>query len=178
MIVNSILDAITTNLIATCQTPIAADDITRADVIKKGMFQENPTLKNVSLAVQGGDHEDPNYRDGIVSIEKMDDINFDIPPREIGGGVYWWRRGVVSVKCYFILEGLSENDAHQKAYQILGRAINGVETTPMPLPIDEFGEKASQIFVSSNTFYESGGPPSNYLFRGKIFWQVLTERNM
>lgn len=176
MIVNDILDALVVNATAKLITLYPESDLARADVVKKGLFQDNPTRKNIYVAFQGGDHEDPKYKDGIVSIEDMDNVNYDVPAREVGGGVMWWRRGVAQIGVYNIIERKNEVEAHEIAYTFLGRVVEAIETTPLPVSADAFGEKAIQIIVSSSSFFQSGGPPASFIFRGKVYWQVLTER--
>ena len=96
-VVNLILDRIVTHLTEKMQTDISPDDLTYVDIVKKGLLQENKVKKNVELGVIGGDHDDPEYMDGISSLEKLPNIAMIVPAREIGGGQIWWRRGLVKV---------------------------------------------------------------------------------
>lgn len=175
-ITNLILDRLVDHLTRVMQTGIDSDDPTRADVVKKGLLQEGKIEKNVALGIQGGDHEDPKYMDGIQSLPGMADIHFAPALREIGGGQAWWRRGVVQVECFFIKEGLTENLAHEHAYAVLGRLQNALDTCDMNDLSDDYGEQAIKLFCYGNTFFGSGGPPRTYIFRGKVFWAVWTER--
>jgi hypothetical protein len=175
--VDMILDAIVAQLLIKMRTGIATTHLEYADIIKKGLLQEDKTRKNIGLGVQGGDHEDPEYKDGIVSLERMPNIAMNAYPREIGGGETWWRRGVVRIECFFIRERLTENEAFTAAYSVLGRLENAIDTLNLSgIAPDSYGERPILIYCFGNTFFESGGPPKTYIFRGKVLWQCLTER--
>lgn len=176
MIVPMIVDAIVERLTDTLITSIPPDDPTRADIVKAGRFQDNPIHRNVYAAVTGGDPDDPNYKDGIITLEDMDRIGWRFPVREIGGGELWWRRGIVSLGCYFIRDKASETLAAQYAYDILGRIEKSLSHMPLTNLSDDYGEKGIFLTVYGNTFSESGGPPTSYIWRGKVFWSALTRR--
>jgi hypothetical protein len=175
-IVNMILDRLVEHVTEVMQTNVAANDLTRADLVTKGLLQTDKAKLNVQIGITGGDHENTEYLDGIVTLEKLPNIGFTVPPREIGGGQMWWRRGVARLECYFVREKLNESDAHEVAYDIFGRLEGCIEGTPMSYLVDSYGEHAQKIFCPGRTIFESGGPPKTYIFRGKILWQVLTER--
>lgn len=175
MIVNLILDALVDHLTTKMITEPELDK--RLHIVKKGLLQQNKVQYNLAIGVMGGDHEDPNYKDGIVTWLDGNDIAMEVPAREIGGGQMWWRRGTIRVECFFVAsEKQTEDTAHELAYEILGRLLANIETCPLVGLEDDFGEQAIKIFCYGNTFFESGGPPNQYIFRGKVFWQALTER--
>jgi len=175
-ITNLILDKLLVEITKQMQTDLPIGDPTRAKVVKKGLLQQSKVENNIAIGIMGGDHEDPNYRDGIVTIEGMQNIAQDFPAREIGGGQLWWRRGIVSLECFYIQQQLTESQAHDQAYAVLGRLLSIIEAIPMYPLVDDFGEHAIKIYCHSNTFFESGGPPNQYIFRGKVFWTAITER--
>lgn len=162
--------ALTTALITNVTGP------TQAKLVKIGRFQDDPTIKSIYVAISGGDPDNIEYRDGIVSLEEMQRIGFAAYPREIGGGQMWWRRGVIQVGCYFVVERVNEETAAQYAYDVLGRIENAIEGTTVIDLVDDFNERAIMGFCFSNSFFESGGPPQDYIWRGKVLWSVLTER--
>lgn len=175
-VVNLILDKLVTDLKATCQTPFPTTEPTRAKEVKKGLLQERKLENIVAIGVTGGNHEDPNYLDGIVTLDTMKNIGFTVPPREVFGGTYWYRRGVVKVECFWILKLFNEDVAHEKAYEVLGRIEQTIADLNPTGIVDQYGEGLVKVFVTSNTFFQSGGPPNNYVFRGNIFWSALTYR--
>ncbi len=175
-IVNLILDKIVTDLTAAMITDVADGDVTKADVVKKGLLQQDKVSRNIEIGVTGGDHDDPNYTDGIIDLQRMPQVAFYAPAREVGGGELWWRKGVARVECFFIRERLTEDQAFSAAYIILGRLQESLALVNMSGLVDTFGERAIKMYSFGNTFFQSGGPPKSFIFRGKILWQVLTER--
>ncbi len=167
-------DHLTTKMI----TDVDPDDPTIAKVVKIGLFQDDPTNRNVYLALQGGNHEDPKENDGIITGYRMQtDVGIDFPyAREIGGGQIWRRKVSVAIGAYFIRQKFTEEEATQKAYIALGRLLSSIESVDINGLIDGFGERVIEVFCHGNTFFESGGPPNSYIFRGVVNISVLTER--
>lgn len=175
-IVNLILTEMVTYLTQKMRTEIDPDDPSYAVIVKKGLLQTQKTQNNVQIGVTGGDHEDPNYKDGILTLGDLPSIGFEMDPREIGGGQMWMRRFVARLECYYIVQRFTEDQAHEVAYNTLGRLMANIEKAPIAGIRDTFGEEAIKAFCFANSFFESGGPPASYIFRGKILFQVLTER--
>ena len=176
-IVDLLLDRLVRDLTETMITNVAVGLPHRAHVVKKGLLQENKIQENIQIGVTGGDHEDPNYRDGIVTLSDLPNIGWKVPVREVGGGEMWWRRGVVRVEAYFVASAaLKEDDAFVAAYQILGMIEETVAACSVNDLRDTYGEHSVLLFCFGNTFYEVGGQPSSFIFRGKVFWTALTER--
>jgi hypothetical protein len=176
-IVDLLLDRLVRDLTVTMITNQAKDSPTRADFVKKGLLQENKLQKNIQIGVTGGDHEDPNYRDGIVTLSDLPNIGWKVPVREVGGTEMWWRRGLVKIEIYFVSpHAKNEDDAHQYAYEILGIVSETIAACHVNDLEDSYGEHAQLMFCFGNTFFEAGGPISSYIFRGKVFWTALTER--
>ena len=174
-IVPLITEAIEAHLTEKLQVYQGETDPRRVNEVKVGRFQDNPLKFGVYIAIQGGDADDPDYRDGIVSLDDFDDVHFFVPPREIGGGARWWRRGVIQFGCYY--PGKTEDEARNYAYQVLGSIMEHVEDVGVSNLIDDSGEQAIYLLVNANSIFEGGGPPSNYVWRGKIYWSCLTERS-
>jgi len=171
-----ILDRFRDNLKVALIDNVPEDDPTRASIVKIGRFQDDPTRYPISIAISPGDPEDPAYKDGIVTLDAMQNIGFEIYPREIGGGEYWWRRGVLQVQCHFVLSRYPEETALEYAYQVMGRILDSLASTYLADLTDEWGEHAVIPFIFANTFFESGGPPADYIWRGKVLWSTLTYR--
>jgi len=150
---------------------------TRAVLVKVGRFQENPLEKNVSIAISGGDFEDPDYLDARVDNPDMEEfILRNIPVGEIGGGEFWWRRGTIRFQVYFVRQRYPEETAMQYAYEFYGRLLKQVKLADIDLPTDDFGEGAiPPIYVEGASFFESGGK-DKFIWRGKLLWRVLTWR--
>lgn len=154
-----------------------SDVNTKPNIIQAYRFQDSPLKYPVAIAISSGNPDDPNYVDGRVGTGKdMNDLGIDIPSGEIGGGHLWWRRGRVKLGCYYLQGKVDQEDAGDYAHRVLGLAMSCIETCPVSDLVDEHGERAHWMAVTSDTFFEGGGPENQYLWRGNILWQVLTER--
>ena len=174
-ITDMVLDALVKHLQKTMITDVTDKD-TRATLIKKGLLQVDKIASPIEIGVTGGDHENPDYKDGIVTLGSQDNIAMEIPPREIGGGQFWVRRGVARLEIFFITAAYTEDVAHNKAYEILGRLEKQIELCYIAGLTDDFGEIAGRLYCFGNTFFQSGGAPNQFIFRGKVLWQFFTER--
>jgi hypothetical protein len=177
-IVPMVIDRLVSGLTAACITSIPHSDPTRLNEIKAGRYQEDPNSKMLRAYVMGGDLDDPNLMDGIVSLRDSQSsrVGFFVEPREIGGTQMWYRRGIVGLEFFFIVEQLPEVTAREQAYTILGRFQSNIELIAVSDLQDDFGEHAIKLFHTQNSLYQSGGPPTSYLWRGKLVWECLTER--
>lgn len=171
MILNEIRDHLTTVMI----TNVTVGDPTRATDVDIGRFQDDKIMNNIHIAISGGDPDNPKTKDGIVTLEEMHNIGMKPISREIGGGQYWWRRGVVQIGCYFINQQFERDVARQYAYEVLARVENNMESIRFS-SVDDYGERAIRLYVYANTFHESGGPPNSYIWRGAVNWACLTGR--
>lgn len=178
-IVPMVVDRIVEGLTTYCITNVPFRDPSRVSKIKSGRFQESPNQANLRLSVQGGDLEDPEVEDAIYDSGKhKGDLAFDIHSREIGGTQLWVRRGIVRLELFLITEQRDELDSRNIAYTILGRVQGNLEKIPVYDLTDDFGERAIRLFSTRSSFFQSGGPPASYLYRGKVVWECLTERNV
>jgi hypothetical protein len=150
---------------------------TRAKLVKIGRFQENPINVNVSISISSGDYEDPEYMDGRIDNPDLDDVVIkNLPVGEIGGGIYWWRRGTINHQAFFVRQRFEEEVAMKYAYDFHGRLILAVEQCPLSGLVDDYGEKVyPKVFVEGSTFFESGGS-KQFIWRGKLKWRCLTWR--
>lgn len=178
LIVNRIYE----KLLLEMQTNISLSDKARADKIQPYRFQEDPLKNSVHLYVTSGDPENPNYRDSRISIggqgtgRDTEDLDIKVPSGEIGGGHLWWRRGRVVIGCYFIKAKYNQSLAADTAHIVLGRAMHWIERTYIADLKDDFGEVAIKPHVYASHFFESGGPENQYIWRGQVWWQALTQR--
>lgn len=176
-IISQLVDRFTDVMIAACQTNVSKSDPSYATMVKSGRFQDDPLKVGNIVVVQNGDLDDPDYMDGITDLKHMrHNAGFDVEPREIGGTEMWYRRGTVRISCFFITKGYNEHKSRQVATTLMGRAERALANAYVCDLRDPFDEHAIKVFVYGNTFAQSGGPPASYIWRGKILWQVLTER--
>lgn len=177
MIVPMILYRIKEHLDTTMVNEVPDENPTKAILVKVGRFQDNPLEKNVSLSVSGGDYEDPAYIDGRIDHQDLDEIGIrNLPVGEIGGGIYWWRRGTINFQTYFVRQRYGEETALQYAYDFYGRLLKALEEVTVGDLRDDYGERAyASPFIEGASFFESGGK-SQFIWRGKLKWRVLTWR--
>ncbi len=173
MILYRIQETLETRLI----DEVPEENPTRLIYMNIGKFQENPVKKNVSLAIAGGDFEDPAYLDGRVDHNDMDQVGLKgIPVGEIGGGEYWWRRGNVRISVFFVRQGYEEEVALKYAYDFYSRLHQALTQVSVSGLVDDYGEKASMPpIIEAANFHGSGGGKKN-IWRGKMLWRVLTWR--
>jgi hypothetical protein len=156
---------------------VGSSDPTRA-AVKAGRFQDDEIAKGVTIAVMNGTLDDPDYMDGNVDLKRtMYQVGFSVPAREIGGTEMWWRRGSIQLNCSFVMSSLTEDQARRAAGKVMGRIERCIPKVRVSDLRDPYGEHAVLVFLYGNTYFQSGGPPTSYIWRGKALWQVLTERN-
>jgi hypothetical protein len=175
-IVDLLCDALVERLTFDLKDSIPEGDVTRAKLIKKGRFQDDPVETSIYLAVSGGNSEKVDQLDGVVTLGEHPNIGWVMPPYEIGGSTAWWRKGIITVGCYFIREKFDEDTAMEYAYTVLGRTEQAVETLELIDAVDDWGEQAYKMFLVGTSFFVSGGPPKSYIWRGKVHWMCLTEK--
>lgn len=180
-IVFLILQRIKERLEADMITAIEPKDPTRLYDVKIGRFQEDKVEYARYAAISSGSLLDPEFMDGVVTIRSMERIGISVPPREIGGGERWYRRGMVQLGCYWIenppkaLTGLSQEETMALySYTIMGRLNSSLRRTRVADLVDEFDERAKELFVASRSFFQTGGPPDQYIWTGSVHWTVLT----
>jgi hypothetical protein len=176
-IVDTICDTLVARLQYDLIDSLGTSDLARATIVKKGRYQDDPVRDSIFLAVQGGNLENPNQLDGIVSLGSHPNIGWSMPPYEVGGAAAWWRKGIVNIGCYFIQEQYTEEVAMEVAYTVLGRTEYAIETLSLDgLSPDDWGEVAFKMFLVGTNFFMSGGPPKTYIWRGKVHWMCLTQK--
>lgn len=160
-----------------CQTNIIKDDLTKADVVKFGRFQADPVKTKVYISVAPGDPDKAETRSGLLPVDEFNsDLGFEFPIREIGGNYtnsMWYFNGTVNLGCYYIKDKLDEVEASRNAHVVIGRIKQVVANTPIHDLKDTFGAGGVRVFVYANSFNEGGGPPNQYIWRGKVYYAAL-----
>jgi hypothetical protein len=186
MITNLLLQRLKSHLTAAMITSVAEDNPTRAGTVKIGRFQDNPVKSAIYISISGGDQSDPELIDGILDARAQSpgwQTGFNMFSREIGGdaeghsSAFWWRRGRIQVGCFFIKTPMSEEEAAENAYEVLGRLTYAVDHCSVANIRDDYGEQAILLTAFASNFFESGGPPNQYIWRGSVKWQCLTGRS-
>lgn len=158
------------------QDPYASADPAKVVHVQPYRFQGDPIDQKIYAYVTDGDPKDPYTMDGRIDAIDADTLGLRVPAGEIGGGHLWWRRGRVVFGCYYLADNLEQLPSADYAHIVLGRIETAIERTIVTDLVDEFGERAHKIFLTSTAFFEGGGPDDQYLWRGEVLWQVLTQR--
>lgn len=159
-----------------------------ASLVKVGRLQEDPTelssaayLPSVYVGIRtGGDdwvHEIAGHERGRTNLE------MHIFPREIGGGQTWWRRFKIDWSAFFTYSDQTQAEAarlgnliptlierYSQGYSAAyphGWVVGGTQFA--------FGETALASEVAKSWASEQGGPDDDYIWRGEVWIQVLTE---
>jgi hypothetical protein len=108
-----------------------------------------------------------------------------LPLWEIGdptgfSGMFWWRRGTISIDSYFLEKGY-DRDKSRQVHNALRRAVEEVlgdlQGSTFRGLTDSSGKETVIAFMPvKSTGRESGGPPSSFIWRGKVWWQALVSR--
>lgn len=175
--------AIIGNLLADLSDEFAdSPDGEVAGIIKNGRLQDDPEAAVISITVHVGDPQNPDkWMDNIFASrdEALDRSQFEAYTWEVGGrSSIWWRRGAVLWEFFGTKTGDSQSEAQRKAGVIEGRIQRAIDhSIRVPGCIDDFNELAINIMSRSSQKFEGGGPPNEYIWRGKILWQALTGRS-
>ena len=74
-------------------------------------------------------------------------------------------------------QGFDRDTAREHAHKVLGRAELAIQQCPTLIGMgDEFGEKVKAVYVARSNFTEGGGPPNQFIWRGKIGACLMTTR--
>lgn len=189
VLVDAIVDALTEEL----QTNIDKADPAYIAHIQGGKLQADPVRAGDtwghSIEVHIGD-PDTLEDTWVDELAGPDDqyIKFfqpgGLPIGEIGGGgfsgLFWWRRGVVDIDSFFIIKDYDRDKARQ-VHNLLRRRVeqtlgDGHGGSFLGLK-DSSGREQVIVFMPvKSKVTESGGPPSQFIWRGRVWWQALVSR--
>ena len=167
------------HLISQLITPYPDTDPIKADIVKIGLFQENPSraASNVSVWIQNGDPNDIDSFDGVVTTGAARDLGITIPPYEIGGRAAWLRKTTATFGVYFVKSSYTEEQAAELATNFYGRLSTACRQFVPNGITDDFGETAQIAIVETERLFESGGiKKSTFIWRGYVRIVTVTLR--
>ena len=187
-IVDMVIDALAADITAEVKNGVPVDDMSRAGEVKAGRLQSDPTDPINSVEIH------PNYppnREGWSHIyaksqsnQASEFLKYGAPTiggaGEIGGGMWWWRRGSCQLRCFYTSQDLTRSEARQHANLFRRRVEDAIYQAPtvLALSADSFGETVGHIIRPTESFLvEGGGPPNSWLWQGWVKWEVLTSVN-
>jgi len=177
-----ISDLVVDNLILDLQELFATvlDVPEEIGIVKGGNFQQNPLNKRIYCCVYIGDPNDDAWKDSNAAhaIQDLSRSQFQIEAFEIGGGTMWWRRFAVEFGFFGIKSKEGQDEARQIANITRGRVELAIaKSKRLPGLGDSLGEHVLMVHVVTSQAFEGGGPPNQYIWRGVVQLQVLTNRD-
>lgn len=150
-------------------TNLASGDPQRAGVVKIGPLQGDPEPDTARISVEVH-HNDPDSLDGPWR-DRIEIV-------EIGGVVTWSRRFTVKIRCLLdrtreVLDEAREiaSGVRDKAELVLLKELFvGVATA------DEYVARGAMARTLQSDMVQGGGPPKDYDFHIKIYFEVWTTR--
>jgi hypothetical protein len=169
-----IMDALVQAITDACQTPYAADDPYRINLVKRGMFQDDPQERGPIVTVER------NYRD------KSDNVGSNLSwlderaRVEMGMAIgslmeHWVRRFTCIIQVW--PEGLTQDEAEELNSTIVANVRRAVTKKDLTGIQDAEGERISIGVnpVSKMKVREGGGPDTEYHWVTYLFLEYKTE---
>ena len=192
-LINNVPAAFSTMLAYTDKNSVARTFT--ASLIKIGRLQDDPTelsssseIPDIGCYIHYNDPSDEGdgWKDGITSpVESsMTNAAFNLNPTyEVGGGASWWRRFWLEWDAFYIDADFTQTNASRLSAalkHLLELYINSnTDVNPHGWQCtyeDPLGEISSRSQVVKSHCWEGGGPDDDYIWRGGVWFQVLTHR--
>lgn len=164
-ILNDLIEAFNTQMNTVLVTDVT--DVTQAGLVRPGNLQDDPTDARINVLIH---HGDEHWRDGPYYTSK----GIETPVYEIGRTQWWMRRFIIELELFFDGE-LDRDVARTKAQIILSRSEQSLIDMPVSTDADSFGEQAHELQIADSYLREGGGE-GEFIWRGKIFLEVLTSK--
>jgi len=164
-------------------------------LIKLGRLQDDPTALAASQAIPSVGcyihYNDPSdtgdgWKDGIASAveSSMTNAGFGIPAvYEVGGGSMWWRRFWLEWEAFYIDADLTQLDSSRLSAALKHMLECCLSSYSSVNPHgwkcvmqDPFVETSIRSAVVKSHLWEGGGPEDDYIWRGAVWYQVMTEK--
>ena len=166
-----------------------ADSDTIPFTVRGGKLQEDPT-PGIAVLFQSGDALDESHVDGEYNTHGREPFGrvYD----EIGGNMMWIHRYTIVISAFYTGKNFglkTANDirekAQEKASMVLGRVEHAIvkldrdtssEAEAVRAINDEFGEIYLWTELVASPVQESGGPPSDFIWKWRVQIRVITEK--
>lgn len=169
-----VIDAVNSRLLIDMQSLIDETDIARAGLVRAGVLQDNPLKFGVSVLTHPNDISDPKSWPHAVVSGAGEKLGLQSYPYEIGGGEMWYRRFSTQIE-QFWKAGTPRESARRFSGTVLSRAEHAIKNANIAVGADSFGETPIAVYLSSS-YNSEGGGGNQFIWRGFIWWQCLTER--
>lgn len=177
-IVSLIADAIVQDLTEAFDT----EDLAASGLVRLGRLMDDPEGYDNPICVHENDPDDPNgWLHEQIRHPYSEGRNLSVfQPGyfEIGGSEVWVRRFTIELNVFLTREGLERDAAKAVIDTVHGRAIHTLRNSTRIIGLeDEYGEHVwmARCGVAKTRMLLSGGPPTNWIGRGKIWFQAFTQ---
>jgi len=177
-IVSLIWQAMITDL----KEALFSDDIVKAGVVKYGRLQDNPQDFITSALVHECDPDDakgwPHQLAQQSQVQGPFGDNMMRGFFELGGSATYLRRFRVDLEIYLTQQDLQREEAKELIDLVSGRAFHALRNSKrIPGLTDQWGEYAIMCRhgVMKTTMVLHGGPPTSWIGRGNLWFQVHTQ---
>jgi hypothetical protein len=190
-IVDLIVDAYVDYLSDKCRNDLDTDDPTRFGIVRGGHLQEDPIPDVSYLLIHSNDSSDGWRHMGTnaetstpYGMRSMFGHLSALPQFEIGGkSMLWWRRLHIEAGAFFLNLGYDRDVSRQHSNVMFSRTeywlmkANIDDDAGVLGLVDDFGERVMEVLLHSSKYTEGGGPPEDFIWRARIWFDVLTERS-
>lgn len=172
---NSIHDLVGEKIVALLTAAfVGVPDDYKPTSIRQGLSQEDPVKRRIAILVNPGDADDQSSKPSWASSAARGENLFELPTREVDGGGFWWLRYSVDIDVYLIQTKEDRETARKIGMFVFDRAWKSLDYKYFSVSSDD-GQSAFMSIVERHAPYESGGPPTSFIWRGKLFVQVAVE---
>ena len=190
-LIDKVVDALALYLDRKLRLEIPGDDPSRVDEVRPGRFQDDPVVTARYVMLHGGDPQEQGWAHIPTNAESNTPFGLHgagglsaLPTFEIGGAsMLWFRRFSAEIGAFFLNDDFSRDEARKHAHVLFGRleysiGRTGVDRHAGLLGLrDDFGEEVLSVILSRTSYTEGGGPPSDWIWRGIVRFDLLTAKN-
>ena len=170
-----LIQHINNNLEQDMQTNIPVNDPTRANLVRPGLLQDDPTIARINVLTYANDPDDElGWLHGVIPGGTPNQTTQDPPSYQIGGGEMWYRRFKTMIEV-FPSPKVDRQGALQLASVVLARAERTLTLLDMNIGTDDFGESAIDLRVMKSGLIFGGGE-GQFIHICNIWYQILTEK--
>lgn len=165
-IINLVIDSVNQHLLEVLQTDLETSDTTRANTVRLGAFQADPTVgTGITVMTYCNDPD-------------SDEWEHECYDYELGGPEMWWRRFTVKISQFYGQNVKDRMEGNALASSVLTRTEAALSRwRPNGVGPDSEGEVPVELQVKYSR-NKAGGAPGSFIYRGVIFFQVRTDKNI
>lgn len=176
---NLLINRAIERLIADLQTLVDESDVTRANTVRHGFLQDDPTTgTGITVMVYSNDPTAPGaWEHSVTGIGQDMNVGNSKYSYDVWGNELWYYRFSCFMKMFY-KQTLSREKSVEYTHLILSRAQVALKNMLNPTSVeqDSFGNCALNVFPVRSEVTLTGGP-GQFIGNAKIFFQVLVGLN-